>query len=110
LARASVSKTEGWGFETLHSCHSAVFTAQDNHNIIEEILKESIGNKGFFKRTQLFLSDVKKEGSRVTWPKRKETIAITISVFILALIAAAYFLIVDRVILLVLNWIMGLGT
>ena len=21
LARASVSKTEGWGFETLHSCH-----------------------------------------------------------------------------------------
>jgi len=22
LARASVSKTEGWGFETLHSCHS----------------------------------------------------------------------------------------
>lgn len=43
-----------------------------------------------------FLKEVRYELKRVTWPSRKETIAGTIVVLVIALIAAAFLGIVDQ--------------
>lgn len=44
-----------------------------------------------------FLQEVRAEGSKVTWPTRRETIITTIMVFIFVLITSVFFLIVDQV-------------
>lgn len=50
-----------------------------------------------------FFNEVKAEGKRVTWPTRRETIMTAISVFVLAMIAALFFVCVDFVIHFVLQ-------
>ena len=42
-----------------------------------------------------FVRQVKREASKVTWPTRKEVGVTTIMVFILVLLIAAYFILVD---------------
>ena len=44
-----------------------------------------------------FLQEVRAEGSKVTWPTRRETIVTTIMVFIFTALAAVFFLVVDQV-------------
>lgn len=44
-----------------------------------------------------FLQQVRAEGRKVTWATRKETTTATIMVFVMALIAAVFFLVVDFV-------------
>lgn len=44
-----------------------------------------------------FLQEVRAEGSKVTWPTRRETIITTIMVFIFVIITSVFFLIVDQV-------------
>jgi preprotein translocase subunit SecE len=51
-----------------------------------------------------FLQEVRAEGSKVTWPTRRETIITTIMVFIFVLITSVFFLIVDQVLRI------GMGT
>ncbi len=46
-----------------------------------------------------FLSEVKREGHKVTWPTRKETMMGTVMVLILAALAAVFFMFVD--------WVLG---
>jgi preprotein translocase subunit SecE len=58
-ARAPVSKTGCWGFESLLACHFP--WTLTGLNVID--------------KTKLFLEDVKSEMAKVTWPTRKETIA-----------------------------------
>jgi preprotein translocase subunit SecE len=51
-----------------------------------------------------FLQEVRAEGSKVTWPTRRETIITTIMVFIFVIITSVFFLVVDQVLRI------GMGT
>jgi len=44
-----------------------------------------------------FLQEVRAEGSKVTWPTRRETIVTTIMVFVFTAFASIFFLVVDQV-------------
>ena len=82
MARASVSKTEGWGFETLHSCHLSLWVG-------------FMKSRNVFTRALRFYGEVKSEGQKVTWASRKEVMMTSLFVFILAMIAAIFFMLVD---------------
>jgi preprotein translocase subunit SecE len=56
-----------------------------------------------------FVREVRQETSKVTWPTRKETAITTTMVFIMATIAAIFFLLVDQVISFGVQQILGLG-
>jgi preprotein translocase subunit SecE len=51
-----------------------------------------------------FLQQVRAEGSKVTWPSRKETIITTVMVFVMVILASLFFLVVDQI----LRWGVGL--
>ena len=58
----------------------------------------------------LFVRQVRQETSKVTWPTRKDTAVATAMVFILATLAAIFFLIVDQIIGWGVASVIGLGT
>jgi preprotein translocase subunit SecE len=45
-----------------------------------------------------FMQQVRAEGSKVTWPSRRETLITTAMVFVFAIIASLFFLLADQVI------------
>jgi preprotein translocase subunit SecE len=51
-----------------------------------------------------FLQQVREETAKVTWPTRRETMLTTAMVFVMALLAAIFFLIADQI----LGWAVGL--
>ncbi len=51
-----------------------------------------------------FLQQVRTEASKVTWPTRRETAITTTMVFIMAILAAIFFLVAD----MIMNWGVGL--
>lgn len=57
----------------------------------------------------LFMRQVRQEVSKVTWPSRKETAITTAMVFVMVTFAAIFFLIVDQIISLGVQQILGLG-
>ena len=57
----------------------------------------------------VFMRQVRQEGSKVTWPSRKETAVTTAMVFVMVALAAIFFLIVDQIISLGVQQILGLG-
>jgi len=65
--------------------------------------------RNIVKRTSQFLGEVQAETRKVTWPTRRETLMTTLFVFIFALIAAVYFLIVDQVVYRFIQFIISLG-
>jgi preprotein translocase subunit SecE len=44
-----------------------------------------------------FMQEVRAEGSKVTWPTRRETIITTIMVFIFVAVTSVFFLFIDQV-------------
>jgi preprotein translocase subunit SecE len=56
-----------------------------------------------------FVREVRQETSKVTWPTRKETAITTTMVFIMATLAALFFLLVDQIISFGIRQILGLG-
>ena len=56
-----------------------------------------------------FIQEVRQEISKVTWPTRKETTITTIMVFIMVVLAAIFFLIVDQFLSIGIKLILGLG-
>lgn len=70
-------------------------------------MKTQTANKSFFKKAPEFIAEVKEETRKVTWPSRKETSLTTTIVFIFAIIAALYFMVVDQLIYRALHWIIG---
>jgi preprotein translocase subunit SecE len=88
LARAPVSKTGGWGFETLHPCQRprACYTPRNSGvwrtNVAVDPAK--------------FVREVRSEMARVTWPSRKETLVTTGLVFAMVALAAMFFFLVDQ--------------
>lgn len=57
-----------------------------------------------------FMQQVRIEASKVTWPSRRETVTTTIIVFIMAVIMALFFFLVDQVIALGLEGILALAS
>jgi len=56
-----------------------------------------------------FVKQVRQEVAKVTWPSRKETSVSTMMVFIMVVIAALFFLLVDQVFASVVKLLFGLG-
>lgn len=56
-----------------------------------------------------FVKEVRQEASKVTWPSRKETGISTAMVFVLVIIAALFFLLVDQLLSFGVKLIFGLG-
>jgi preprotein translocase subunit SecE len=54
-----------------------------------------------------FLQQVRAEGSKVTWPSRRETLITTAMVFVFAIIASLFFLLTDQVIRLVMSTLLN---
>ena len=56
-----------------------------------------------------FLQQVRSEGSKVTWPTRKETTITTIMVFVMVVVASLFFLATDQLIAFAVRLILGLN-
>jgi preprotein translocase subunit SecE len=71
-------------------------TALDN-------VREAAG--GRLERARLFLSEVRNELKRVTWPSRKEVYATTIVVIITSAVIGLYLFLLDQVIIKLIEWL-----
>lgn len=77
IGRASDSKSEGWGFESLLAC---------------------VNFLGFmFSKATEFLSEVKAEVKKVTWPTRREAMSGTAVVVFVVLLMALFLGIIDAI-------------
>ncbi len=76
MARAPVSKTGCWGFESLLACHFK-FSAS---NEVQPVLANA----------KRFLEEVKVELGKVTWPTRKETMATAWIVVVIIVVISLY--------------------
>ena len=56
-----------------------------------------------------FVQEVRQETAKVTWPTRKETGISTAMVFVMVILAALFFFLVDQVMALGVRAIFGLG-
>ena len=56
-----------------------------------------------------FLQEVKQEAFKVTWPTKKDTVTGSLMVFVLASLAAVFFLLLDQILKFFLNLILSLG-
>lgn len=56
-----------------------------------------------------FIREVRQEVSKVTWPTRRETTVSTIMVFIMVFLAALFFFLVDQVLSLGVEVLLGIG-
>jgi preprotein translocase subunit SecE len=65
-------------------------------------MKEAAG--GRLERARLFLSEVRNELKRVTWPSRKEVYATTIVVIIFSAAIGLYLFALDQLLIRVVEW------
>lgn len=56
-----------------------------------------------------YVRQVRQEISKVTWPSRKETGLTTLTVFIMVVLAALFFFVVDQIIAFVVQLLLGVG-
>lgn len=56
-----------------------------------------------------FIQEVRQEGSKVTWPTRKESMVSTGMVFVMVILSALFFFLVDTVMSSGVKLIFGLG-
>src|SRR5436853_5926337 len=78
-ARAPDSKSGGWGFESLHPCHS-----QQNEEGREET------SMGALTRIREFVQEVLAEFRKVTWPSRSELVNSTVVVIVVTVVLAFF--------------------
>ncbi len=67
-------------------------------------VKEAAG--GRIERTRLFLSEVRNELKRVTWPSQKEVYATTVVVIATSLFFGLYLFALDQVLLTFFQWLL----
>lgn len=56
-----------------------------------------------------FIQQVRAETAKVSWPSRRETVITTITVFVMALVAALFFLAVDQILAWGVGLMLGVG-
>ena len=59
-----------------------------------------------FERARLFLSEVRNELKRVTWPSQKEVYATTVVVILTSLFFGIYLFLLDQILLNSFQWIL----
>ena len=99
MARAPVSKTGGWGFESLHSCHLGYGLAERPTGQAERLMAKI--NPGEFAQ------QVRQEFHKITWPTRKETTVTTAMVFVMVVLAALFFLLADTIMGTAVRFVLG---
>jgi preprotein translocase subunit SecE len=113
IGRAPVSKTGGWGFDSLLACQSSrkrdVTQSEVRTNVAEEAgrfdtVREAAG--GRFERARLFLSEVRNELKRVTWPSQKEVYATTVVVIATSVFFGVYLFALDSLLLTIFQWVL----
>jgi preprotein translocase subunit SecE len=57
-----------------------------------------------------FAREVRREVTKVTWPSRKETLVTTAMVFVMVILSAIFFLVVDQVMSFGVRQILGFGS
>ena len=67
-------------------------------------VKDAAG--GRFERGRLFLSEVRNELKRVTWPSQKEVYATTVVVIATSVFFGVYLFALDSILLAVFQWIL----
>ena len=70
---------------------------------LEPPVKGPIGNR--FERMRLFLSEVRNELKRVTWPSRNEVYATTVVVIVVSIFFGLYLFVLDFGVNSVVQWI-----
>jgi preprotein translocase subunit SecE len=68
-----------------------------------DLVKEAAG--GRFERGRLFLSEVRNELKRVTWPSQKEVYATTVVVIITSVFFGLYLFTLDQILLTLVQWV-----
>ena len=68
-----------------------------------ETMKEATG--GRIERVRLFLSEVRNELKRVTWPSQKEVYATTVVVILTSVFFGIYLFALDQILLNSVQWI-----
>ena len=61
---------------------------------------------GRFERARLFLSEVRNELKRVTWPSQKEVYATTVVVILTSMFFGLYLFVLDQILLNTFQWIL----
>ncbi len=56
-----------------------------------------------------FIQEIRQETAKVTWPTRKETGLSTAMVFVMVILAALFFLLVDQILQFGIRFVFGLG-
>ena len=56
-----------------------------------------------------FLQEVKQEAFKITWPTKKDTVTGSLMVFVLASLAAVFFLLLDQILKFFLNLVLSIG-
>lgn len=56
-----------------------------------------------------FVQEVRQETAKVTWPTRREAVTSTAMVFVMAVVAAVFFFLVDQLLSMGVGAILGLG-
>ena len=56
-----------------------------------------------------YFREVKQESQKVTWPSRQETVASTIAVFIMVILASVFLYFADQVLAWLVSLILGIG-
>mgnify|MGYP002846389206 FL=1 len=56
-----------------------------------------------------FVRQVRQEINRITWASRRETLYASLSVFVMAIIASLFFLLVDLSLSSIVEFLLGLG-
>ena len=56
-----------------------------------------------------FIQEVKQEAFKITWPTKKDTVTGSVMVFVLASLAAVFFLLLDQILKFFLNIVLSIG-
>ena len=56
-----------------------------------------------------FLQDVRTEGSKVTWPSRRETLVTTGLVLAMVVVASFFFVAVDQTLRVIVGFVLSIG-
>ena len=75
-----------------------------NESTTLETVKEGVG--GRFERARLFLSEVRNELKRVTWPSQKEVYATTVVVILTSLFFGVYLFAIDTMFFNLVQWVL----
>ncbi len=68
-----------------------------------ETVREATG--GWFERMRVFLSEVRNELKRVTWPSQKEVVATTVVVILTSIFFGLYLFVLDYGIDAIVSWV-----